>query len=399
MTPSKKILVIDDNEDVCELICDTAKAMGIDCVATTKAPEFLDALTDDVTLILLDLIMPEVDGIELLRLIAQRGSKAGIVLISGSGKRIIETAEELIATVGLSSAGHLMKPFRIAELKSILETLAVPASRPAFQRAPDMAIPEQDLRRAIDRQEFVLHYQPQIDAVSGDVIGLEALVRWQHPDRGLIFPDSFIPRLEEMGLIDAMGWIVVDRGMREIGEFAGPDGTPPMLSLNISPVSLNDLKFPDRFLAIADQHRVPASGLIIEITESGLIKGFAQTLDVLTRLRLKGIQLSIDDFGTGFAMMQQLRNVPATELKIDKSFVQQMHLHDRDRVMVQKTVEIGHELGLRVVGEGVETEEQFDFLVANQCDALQGYLFSRPLAVNALIPWLESYRERLQAAG
>jgi len=182
--------------------------------------------------------------------------------------------------------------------------------------------------------------------------------------------------------------------MREVGQFADSHGTIPTLSLNVSVHSLRDLEFPDKFLSLAAKNGMSAKNVTIEITESGLIKELSATLDVLTRLRMKQVQLSIDDFGTGYAMMQQLRNVPATELKIDKSFVQNIHCNDRDRVMVQKTIEIGHDLGMKVVGEGVETQEQLNFLRTNHCDAAQGYLFSRPLPAGALSSWLDKQRTR-----
>ena len=253
-------------------------------------------------------------------------------------------------------------------------------------------IQDAEVRGAVEQGEFVLHYQPQIEIATEKVIGVEALVRWMHPARGLIFPDSFIARAESLGIIDQLGWIVYDRGMREVGQFADDHGTVPMLSLNVSAHSLKDLNFPDRFLSLIEKHGLSASNVTIEITESGLMEELSRTLDVLTRLRMKKVSLSIDDFGIGYAMMQQLRNVPATELKIDKSFVQNLHRNERDRIIAQKTIEIGHQLGMKVVGEGVETQEQMDFLRVNQCDALQGYLFSRPLPANDLMNWLAHYR-------
>jgi len=240
-----------------------------------------------------------------------------------------------------------------------------------------------------------LHYQPQIDILSGRLIGLEALVRWQHPLRGLLFPDTFIGQLEELGMIDSLGWLVVNRGMSEVGQFANGEGSSPMLSLNESVYSLHDLKFPDIFVSLAEKYGISPSNLTVEITESGLIKQLSKTLDILTRLRMKQVNLSIDDFGTGYAMMQQLKNVPATELKIDKSFVQEMITSDRDRIMVQKTIEMGHELGMHVIAEGVETQEQLDLLRTFGCDSAQGYFFSRPLAPAAMVPWLENYRSQL----
>ena len=391
MTPVINILAIDDDSDICELISATAEANGLRCTATTDPAVFFDALTPETSLIVLDLMMPGMDGVELLRLLGQRRCKAGIVLISGVGKRIIETAEELAHAHGLSTVGHLQKPFRVADLEEILKKHARSIAKPIPRPRSSIAVDDTDLRGAIERDEFVLHYQPQIDIATGNVTGLEALVRWEHPERGLIFPDNFIARVEELGLIDQLSWLVFDRGMAEIGKFADKNGVTPMLSVNVSALSLNDLKFPDTMAALIAAQGLSPERIVLEITESGLIQNLTHTLDVLARLRMKQMQLSIDDFGTGYSMMQQLRNIPATELKIDKSFVGNMHSTESDRVMVQKTIEIGHELGMKVVAEGVETEAQLDFLRVNGCDIAQGYFFSRPLPANDLLNWLATY--------
>jgi EAL domain-containing protein (putative c-di-GMP-specific phosphodiesterase class I)/ActR/RegA family two-component response regulator len=397
MTANQKVLVIDDERDIGEYISAVAESLGIPCTATTDADVFLAALTPDTNLIFLDLMMPGIDGIELLRVLSQRGSKVRIVLISGSGKRIIETAVQLVRSLGLTVIGFLQKPFRLAELEIFLKTHATPASAPVASRPPLTIIADDELRRAIELDEFVLHYQPQIDLISGCITGMEALVRWQHPTRGLIYPDGFIAHAESLGLIDQLGWITFRHGLHDVGSFAGHNGMLPILSLNVSVTSLQDLKFPDKLLSLATQYGVLAENITIEITESGLLKELSKSLDVLTRLRLEQIRLSIDDFGTGYSMMQQLRNVPATELKIDKSFVQNIYSNDGDRVMVQKTIEIGRELGLRVVGEGVETQEQLDFLIANHCDAVQGYFFTRPLPTSKLLDWIKVYRAKQPA--
>jgi EAL domain-containing protein (putative c-di-GMP-specific phosphodiesterase class I)/CheY-like chemotaxis protein len=395
MTDRQRILVIDDEADVGEFVSAAAQEMGFECTATTDPAAFQEMLTPDTTLILLDLVMPEMDGIELLRLLGQQKCRAGVILMSGSGRRILESAEQLAHALGLPIVGHLQKPFRLAELEKILARHAECEAPSIARQDLRIVIPEDELRHAIERDELALYYQPQIDIATGRVIGVEALSRWQHPDRGLIFPDSFIGRMEELGLIDELGWIVMNRGMSEIGQFADGDGNPLMLSMNESVYSLHDLKFPDNLVALADKHGISPANITIEITESGLIKELSNTLDILTRLRMKKIKLSIDDFGTGYAMMQQLKVIPATELKIDKSFILDMHLNEQDGIIVQKTIEMGHELGMHVIAEGVETLDQLNFLKLHGCDSAQGYFFSRPLPPGEFVTWLETYRAQL----
>jgi EAL domain-containing protein (putative c-di-GMP-specific phosphodiesterase class I)/CheY-like chemotaxis protein len=394
MRAIQNILVIDDEPDVGEFVCAAAQAMGFECTSTTDTTTLLELITPDTTLILLDLVMPELDGIELLRQLGEQKCKAGIILMSGSAKRIIESAGQLAHALGLIIVGHLQKPFRLAELEKVLAKHAE-AEAPAIARQDvRLTIRKEELRQAIARDEFVLHYQPQIDIATGHMIGVEALVRWRHPERGLVFPDSFIGRMEKLGLIDELGWIVANRGMSEIGQFTNGSGKPPMLSLNESVYSLHDLKFPDILVSLAEKHGIAPSNITIEITESGLIKELSNTLDILTRLRMRQVKLSIDDFGTGYAMMQQLKVIPATELKIDRTFILDMHNNERDRVIVQKTIEMGHELGMHVIAEGVETQDQLDFLNLKGCDSAQGYLFSRPLPAGEMVTWLKTYRSQ-----
>ena len=176
----------------------------------------------------------------------------------------------------------------------------------------------------------------------------------------------------------------------EISQFPAMSGISLTLSLNVSARSLNDLHFPDRFLILAHQCGVMPQNIILEITESGLIRELSSALDILTRLRMKHFQLSIDDFGTGFAMMRQLRHVPATELKIDQGFIRDIHLKKDARVLVQKIIEMGHDLGMKVIAEGVENQEQLDFLRKNGCNLAQGYYFSRPLPLPDILQWVET---------
>jgi len=388
----QRVLVLDDDPGMGELVCAAAEMMGIQCTATTDSSTFLKKLTSDITIIILDLMMPGMDGIELLRLLSKRKCKADIVLMSAAGKRIIESAEQLAQTLGLPIVSHLEKPFGRTQLEQVLQ------GRPRFEASSAVDAPSQfpiqkeELQNAIKREEFVVHYQPQIDIANGNLIGVEALARWQHPKWGLIFPDNFIGRLERFGLIDELGWLVANRGLADIVQFTNEVDITLTLSLNASLNSLCDLNFPDILVSIAEKYGVSPQNVTIEITETCSIKAISISLDVLTRLRMKQVKLSIDDFGTGYATMGQFKIIPATELKIDRSFIQEITRSDRSRIMVQKMIEIGHALGMQVMAEGVETQEQLDLLRSSGCQGAQGFLFSPALPAKNLVSWMKAYR-------
>ena len=391
MSTSDRIVVIDDDRVVGEIVSALAKAMGLQCDVTRTPDEFFGHVGSDTSVILLDLVMPEMDGIEILRLLGERNCKARIILMSGINIRVIETDKKLAESLGLSVIGHLQKPFPINNLQDLLSANIAPEEPVDQVSEPQLAIPDQDFYRALDRNEFVLFYQPQINISTGVVTGIEALSRWNHPELGLVFPDNFISRIESLGLMDRFCWITAERALDEVKQFSGPNGYLPRLAINVSVSSLRDLKFPDIFMNLARKYDFPAERIVLEITESGLME-FSLALDVLTRLRMRNFQLSIDDFGTGYSMMKQLQNVPAIELKIDRTFVKNMHANHADLVMVEKIIEMGHELEMEVIAEGVETEDQFRILRERGCDGAQGYLFSRALPPSELLSWLETYR-------
>lgn len=393
MKSADKVLIIDDDEIVGALVSTAARGMGLECITVRESAEFFNLAVIDsgATLILLDLVMPGMDGIEVLRLLGERHCKSRIVLMSGMNKRVIETATKLARSLGLSVVGCLQKPFSLEELKDILGTIPVAETQVTAIEGPPIPIPDEQLHDAFDRGEFVNYYQPQISIATGEVTGVEALSRWLHPRRGLLLPVHFISHAESLGLMDRLYWITAELAMAEVPQFTARNGILPRLSLNASVYTLRDLQFPDTFMKLARKHDFPTEKIAIEITETGLINELSHTLDVLTRLRMKQVQLSIDDFGTGYAMMQQLQNIPATELKIDRSLVQNMHANDSDRVMVEKVIEMGHELDMEVIAEGVMTRDQLDLLRAMGCDGAQGFFFSHPIPATEMTAWLAAY--------
>ena len=244
-----------------------------------------------------------------------------------------------------------------------------------------------ELRRAIERRELILHYQPKINLKTGAVCGAEALVRWQHPDKGMIPPMEFIPLAESCGLIHPLTEVVLDAALRNHYQWR-LSGIELTTGINLSVRNLQDLDFPDRIAASLKAWQTQPHWLELEITESVIMNDPARALKILTQLDEMGVRLTIDDFGTGYSSLAYLKRLPVDEVKIDRSFVTDM-LHDESNsVIVKSTIDLGHNLGMKVVAEGVENLECLNLLKTLGCDAAQGYYISRPLAADIFVQWL-----------
>jgi len=244
-----------------------------------------------------------------------------------------------------------------------------------------------DLRRAMERGELVLHYQPKISTSTGDVVSAEALVRWQHPDRGLIFPDVFIPLAEHTGLIGPLTRYVLDAALTQARVWVDA-GRPLPVSVNLSARNLLDENLPAQVAELLAAHDVPAELLELEVTESALMTEPARAQRLLEQLSALGVRISIDDFGAGYTSLGQLKSLPVNELKIDKSFVMTMTENRSNSLIVHSIVDLGHNLGLTIVAEGVESEQALSALREFGCDVAQGYHLSRPIPTAALDTWL-----------
>jgi len=246
-----------------------------------------------------------------------------------------------------------------------------------------------DLRRAIERDELVLHYQPKVDLRTGRTLSVEALVRWEHPTRGLVYPDEFIPLAEHTGLIRPLTDVVLDTALRQCAVWRA-EGVELAVAVNLSVRTLHDLHLPDRVRHALARHRLPASALQLEITESTIMTDPQRAIDVVTRLHLLGIEFAIDDFGTGYSSLAYLQRLPVAAIKIDKSFVFGLGSRtDDDAVIVRSTIDLARNLGIRVIAEGVEDEEARQRLVELGCDEAQGYLLCRPVPAADLVEWLQ----------
>ncbi len=287
------------------------------------------------------------------------------------------TPEELLRRAGIAMQDAGQLPGRIQVYES---------GRDAVQQRQVQLI--RDLRHAAQREELLLHYQPKLDVRNPSRLQAEGLLRWQHPQFGMVSPGEFIPIAERTGSIQILTAWVIEEGVRQLQEWR-QRGLMVQLSLNISTDDLIDAELPSRVGQLLAHYQVPASQLIFEITESGVMLNPAVALQVLHGLRDKGIGLSVDDFGTGYSSLAQLKRMPVQELKIDQSFIRDLDDTSEDAVIVRSTIEMSHSLGLKVVAEGVELQRSLDLLDRWQCDSVQGYLISRPLAPQAFEAWMQ----------
>jgi diguanylate cyclase (GGDEF)-like protein len=262
--------------------------------------------------------------------------------------------------------------------------------------SPDRLALVGELRRALEAEELVLHYQPQL-ALTGELRSVEALVRWQHPERGLLSPDRFLPLAEHTGLIRPLTRYILDAGLRQLRSWHNA-GRDIGLAVNLSARDLLDLNLPDEVLELLNKWSVDPTRLELEITENILLTDPTRAGLVLERLGALGVTVAIDDFGSGYSSLNYLRRLPVDVLKIDKSFVLNMATSEHDAVIVRSTIDLGHNLGLRVVAEGVESREVWDRLAALGCDTAQGFYLSRPITAAALDEWLATRPEPTASA-
>jgi diguanylate cyclase (GGDEF)-like protein len=247
-----------------------------------------------------------------------------------------------------------------------------------------------ELRRAMDETELVLYYQPKIDLQTGTATGVEALARWHHPERGLLSPDEFIPLAERSNLLRPMTLYLLDSALRQCNAWR-TRGAAVSVAVNLSMQNLIDLRLPNDLARLLTSWRLPPGSLELEITESTIMADHRRAMTILSRLNKMGVALTVDDFGTGYSSLAYLQSLPVSSIKIDKSFVMQMAEDPGNATIVQSTIDLGHNLGLKVVAEGVEDADSYNKLVALGCDYAQGYFLSRPLSPEKATVWLDAF--------
>lgn len=336
-------------------------------------------------LLFLDLQMPDLDGIEFIRGLAHAGFDGELVLVSGEHPRIVHAAMRLARAHGLRVRGELGKPVAPVALQGLLQQAPEPPPRQARDGTPDW-MRRDELQRALVAGELRNHYQPKVDLADGRLIGVETLVRWHHPEHGLVPPDAFIGFAEREDMVQRLTRHVLAEALAQMQRWdAG--GLPLQVAVNVSMDDLDDLSFPDQVAALAQLHGVDLSRLVLEVTESRLMRDPLRVVDALGRLRLKRVGLSIDDYGTGHSSLSQLRDLPFDELKLDRSFVRGAPARDDLRCILESTVRMARTLELGTVAEGVETVEEWRLLRTLGAGLAQGWLIGAAMPGEQLPAW------------
>jgi EAL domain-containing protein (putative c-di-GMP-specific phosphodiesterase class I)/CheY-like chemotaxis protein len=383
-----RVLIIDDQPHVRTWARRILSNIGVtDVTEAYDGRSGLAAVTGEgawFDLILCDLRMPERDGIETLRTFAALNLQSAVAIMSMEPERVIDTADLLGELQGLRMLSPVQKPLTVEKAEGLLaQMLEVRGEKPA-ELPP---VPREDFPNAFARSELVMFYQPKIALRTGLFAGAEALVRWKHPQLGLVLPDLFIPEMESTEEASAaLAEFTLAEAMACAGRWK-EDERELRVAINLSAQAFVRLDFPDRLERLAREAGVSSDLVTLEVTESQLAKDAVRMLDVCTRLRLKGFSLAIDDFGTGHSGLSSLQRLPFNELKIDRSFVHGCSTSASKRSVVETSISLARNLKMTSVAEGIQRRPDWDLLVELGCEVMQGFFVARPMSEDALRVW------------
>jgi EAL domain-containing protein (putative c-di-GMP-specific phosphodiesterase class I) len=356
-----RVLVIDDDPAILELLAEWLETQAIAVKTTHSADEFyrlLDEFAPDV--VVTDLAMPSHDGLEILRSIKAKDFRGDIIIMSGTDGHVLGAARRMAAAQGLSIAGVLRKPFQPREL------LAMVAKNSSSDGALGAELSERRIRP---------YFQPKVDLKTGRIVGAEALSRWLHPTRGVLLPQGYLKPGRSGSRQCVHDYTILERAIEFCAKL-NAGGHRMSMAVNFSADVILTKEFLEVLTDVQQRHGVDPAQIVIELTEEEAVQNYEELAERLLKLRLFGAQLSIDDFGTGHSSFSRIQNLPASEIKIDRSFVSDLPEYSDNMAIVKSIVDLAHSLYCAVVAEGVETLDTMEMLRKVGCDMAQGYLFS-----------------------
>ena len=387
-----KVFVVDDSQVQCQYAADLCSSVfdNVHISMAYNGRQALDQLQQaPADLVLIDLEMPVMDGIELISEISQRNLASAVIIMSAKDTKLISSVGVMAEAGGLHVLGCYQKPITehvLLEAVSKYRAQAAPTRQVVNNSLP---ISGQDICQGMVDQQFSLHYQPKLTTRGIILKGAEALARWNHPEIGFISPVSFIEAAEQFNQITPLTMYLFHQALQQKAYWK-QRGLSFNLAFNLSPMVLLEDNLIDLIEEALKQHSIAPDELTLEVTENVMLGNVAKCLQTLTRLRLKGFGIALDDYGTGFANAEQLMRLPATELKIDRSLVNEVSRKPQQEKILASTVKLANDLSLDIVAEGVEQLEDFITLTQYDVPQVQGYYFSRPLAADTFTNWITS---------
>lgn len=388
MLAGQTILIVDD--DPTQLLILAGYFQSLRAASVLEANSAVDALLmlnqqkHAVDLIVTDLMMPDMDGIELLRELRSADYQGKLALISSLDQAMINSARKLGDMHGLNIVGTCRKPLRKASLDAVF--LIPESPRGKFDVVPDVDVTADRILSGLKNGEFRPYYQPKVDVRQRRIVGAEALVRWCDPDKGVLSPAEFLPVVESKNLTNELTFNLMASIFENIAVWKRL-GLGIKTSINVTAHEIAILDFPDIVGRLLRDSGVLPSDIGVEITENAVVEFNTNSLEVLSRLRLLGTEIAIDDFGTGFANIKALKEFPYTELKIDQSFIRGMTNDPFCQETVRAAVTLGRQMNMRLLAEGIETADEWDFVKQRGVDEVQGFFIAKPMPVEAFVPF------------
>ncbi|MES2624710.1 MAG: EAL domain-containing response regulator [Pseudomonadota bacterium] len=383
-----QILVLDDESFVLNLSVRILDKLGYSNVQTAGDGSYglsiIELNNPPIDVVICDLNMPETDGIEFMRRAHENGYRGALIFLSGEDRRMLDTALDLAHAHDINVLGAIEKPLKPDALQAMLGRFTPAAERKEY--APQQEISRAELEEAVsdvDVAELVLFYQPKLHVKTGVVTGVEALARWHHSERGLLGPGAFIPLAEKEGLINELSFAIYRKAVQQAAAWQAA-GINLTVAINFSINTFSLANFPRFLIDTAEQHGVSPSRLMLEVTETQVMQNVTSCQEVMMRLRMKKFGLSVDDFGTGNSSLVQLKNIPFTELKIDRAFVHGAATNTSARAILETSVDLARRLGMQTVAEGAETEEDWNLVLSLGVDYVQGYYVAKPMPAGEL---------------
>jgi EAL domain-containing protein (putative c-di-GMP-specific phosphodiesterase class I) len=328
-----------------------------------------------------------------LRQVAAQGFSGNVIILSSVDNGVMKAAVNLAKAYGLNLLAALNKPLQQEALKVALarQQQSKPAQK-QYAKAAVLSLAE--LQKGLAEDCVEVFFQPKVSVIDKKIVGAECLARWRHPERGILGPLSFIPVLEAHGLINALTKVVLTKGAKQLAQWTA-QGHHLRIAVNVSMDDLNQLDLPEEFDSIVKNADIRSDQITLELTESRLMENLTVSLEILTRLRLKGFGLSIDDFGTGFSTMENLKQLPFTELKVDRAFVNGACQDEAARAILGSSIQLGKIFNLRLVAEGVENQQDWDLIADSGCDEVQGFFIAKPMPAQEFIDWKFDWESKL----